>query len=224
MPCSARATPVSLGLAFRKLAQARPTNRDADASEPHLRIPAEYHCRPREQRETGNNGRVGTRNGSYRVDTMKKKQEEAERKKEKKRRSSEEERVEEKEGEERVHRLELLFESVSYVFPPVSLLLAAASLLSATLLDPRFSRSYPAAPLNSHVTLRATILHSMYTTIPNDSTRISVMMIHIYAHANVEKRWETQGRESLILMARREDAQGNDPIVVGRFTRLRART
>lgn len=78
MPCSARATPMSLGLAFRKLAQARPTNRDAgcaDASESHLRIPAEYHCRPREQRETGNNGRVGTKNGSYRVDTMKKKEE-----------------------------------------------------------------------------------------------------------------------------------------------------
>lgn len=111
MPCSERATPVSLGLAFRKLAQARPANRDAgraDASEPHLRIPAEYHCRLREQRETGNNGRVGTRGmARYRVVTVKKEGRERERG----RKSSEEGTgwKSTKEREERVHRLERLF-------------------------------------------------------------------------------------------------------------------
>lgn len=183
MPCSARATLVSLGLAFRKLAQARPANRDvgrADASESHLRIPAEYHCRPREQRETGNNGRVGTRGmARYRVVTMKKKEEAREGGRKEERATKEEQDT--KEGKERVHRLERLFVSVSYVFPPVSLLFAATPRCIVALSNPTreqdrkreifVSLGYSTAFLNSYMTLQVTILHFTYTMTSNDITR-----------------------------------------------------
>lgn len=179
---SARYTGVTWSGFSQTRAQARPANRDDDVgrgsprgckSEPHLRIPAEYHCRLREQRQTGNNGRVGARGG--RVDTVKKKEEE---KREKKRKQGREDGG----ARKRVHCLGRLFVPVSYVSPPPSLsLFLQPHRCIVALSDLRFSRGYPAAPLNSRVTLRTTILHSMYTMTSNDSTR-QCMTVYDDAH------------------------------------------
>lgn len=145
MPCSARATPVSLGLAFRKLVQA------SQAYEPRRsRMRASHICgfpqnitvarANKGKREiTVGSVRGMAHTGVERWKRKKKEKRKEERKREKKRKSSEEERMEEKEGEERVHRLERLLRSLPLPPPPLSFLLAAASLLSAILLDPRFS-------------------------------------------------------------------------------------
>lgn len=204
MPCSARAAPVSLGLAFRKLAQARPAKarrgrRDADASEPHLRIPAEYHCRPREQRETGNNGRVGTKDGSYRVE-IPGEEEGRRKKKERQRKSSEEERIEEYERGCIASGASLPAGLLRFPPPRCPYFLQSPRRIVALSDPPRslrlsfsLSRLSPAVPLNSHVTLRTSPYYIPCTQRQHASVYDDIhMRIRILRHPRTQ---------SLILMA-----------------------
>jgi len=101
-----------MALAFRKPASQHSQTElgRADATKPHLRIPAEYHRRPREQRKTGDSGkgrsRTGWIQGRQSVGRKEKVEEEA--------------RWREARGRirKRVHRLGRLFVPVSYVLYP----------------------------------------------------------------------------------------------------------
>jgi hypothetical protein len=134
----------------------------ANTSEPHLRIPAEYQCRPCEQREAGDSGWRWATDDSRRlaaavVDGTGRKSE----KKGKERRAV---RVDRARVASSVSSCRSLIspKRCTLVLPSRSILPALAALFRATM-EP---------PLNSHVTLPAITFH---ISVPNDPALVGML-------------------------------------------------